>query len=50
MKWLFILLFILGCLFSNAGRGAEERRQKRTYWTVAGIIWLALLVLANALL
>jgi len=47
---LFILLFILGCMFSMAGYGANERKQKITYWSIAILIWIALLILGNIIL
>jgi len=49
MKYLFIVLFIIGCLFANAGYGSEGK-QKRAYWTIAVAIWLLVFVLANTLL
>ena len=54
MKWLFIGLFIIGGLFTNAWYGAKEpeqtRAQKRTYGLVALAIWATALILANTLL
>jgi hypothetical protein len=50
MKWVFIGLFILGCLFSIAGYGAETGRQRRIYWAIAGIIWVSLLILGITVL
>jgi asparagine N-glycosylation enzyme membrane subunit Stt3 len=47
MKWATIILFIIGCLFFNAGYGANEKRQKVWYYSIAGAVWLALFLMWN---
>jgi hypothetical protein len=37
-------------MFSIAGYGAKEKKQKWIYWILAGIIWVSLLILANTVL
>jgi hypothetical protein len=49
MKYLFIVLFVLGGMFSMAAYGTEGK-QKRAYWIIAGAIWLLTFVLASTLL
>lgn len=46
MKLLIGALFLAGGLFFNAGYGSEGR-QRRIYWTIDALIWLALFVLMN---
>lgn len=48
MAWLYIILFIIGSMFSLAGYGSEDRHQKRNYWLIAVVIWILLFVLINA--
>jgi hypothetical protein len=38
MKYVFIALFLLGCLFANAGYGADDPKQKRTYWIICAAL------------
>ncbi len=47
MKWVFIVLFIIGSLFTLAAYGATDTRQKRIYWIASGIVWLLMLILGN---
>ena len=50
MTWLFIGVFIVGALFWNAGRGTDDKRQKRFYYCVSGGLYILLLILANTIL
>lgn len=55
---LFIILFIIGALFSNAshipawflGAGKPTHPHWKIYGVIAGIIWILLLILANTIL
>ncbi len=50
MSWLFVVLAIVGVMFSVSGYGAKTRKQRMSYWIIAGAIWITILILANTIL
>jgi hypothetical protein len=56
MKWLFLILFLMGCTVQMAWYGVEKsndaqaKKRKRIYATLTNACWLVLLILGFILL